>query len=104
MREWLKQNPADFQARLYLAEAYLKSSDHRKAIDEYEYLQTKLPENLIVLNNLAWSYQQVKDKRAVETAEKALKLDSENPAVMDTLGLILAEYGDLPRGAALLKK
>ena len=104
LREWLKQTPSDNAARLYLAGAYLKSSNHRKAIDEYEYLQAKLPDNLVVFNNLAWCYQQVKDNRAVETAEKALKLDSENPAVMDTLGWILAENGDLRRGGELLKK
>jgi predicted Zn-dependent protease len=104
VRDWLKQQPEDFPVRLYLAEAYLKGAKYGDAIDEYQLLLAKQPDNLVVLNNLAWCYQKVKDKRAVETAEKALKLQPENPAVIDTLGWILVESNDVARGVELLKK
>jgi putative PEP-CTERM system TPR-repeat lipoprotein len=104
LREWLKKNEADVPTRLYLAETYLKGANFKKAIEEYELLLLKLPENLVVLNNLAWCYQQTKDARAVPMAERALKLKPDNPAVMDTLGWILVERGDVQRGVELLKK
>jgi len=104
LRGWLKQEPGDVSTRLYLAEAYLKSANYRKAIEEYEYLLVKQGENIVILNNLAWCYQQIKDKRAVETAERALKLKPDNPAVIDTLGWILVESGDVGRGVQLLKQ
>ncbi len=103
LREWLKHQPGDVAVRMYLGEAYLRSANYRKAIEEYEYL-SKSAETLVVLNNLAWCYQQVNDRRAAETAEKALQLKPDNPAVMDTLGWILVQTGDVQRGLQLLKK
>jgi putative PEP-CTERM system TPR-repeat lipoprotein len=104
LTEWLKQNANDLPVRVYLAEVYLKSSRYKAAIDQYEILQRAQPDNILVLNNLAWCYQQLKDKRAIETAEMAAKLRPDNPAVMDTLGLILVEMGDAKRGVELLAK
>jgi predicted Zn-dependent protease len=63
----------------------------------------KQPDNIVVLNNLAWAYQQVKDKRALETAERAYKLKPDNPAVADTLGWLLVETGQTARGIDLLQ-
>jgi len=103
LREWLKQEPNDVTARLYLGEAYLRSSNCSRAIEEYEYL-AKGSSSVVVLNNLAWCYLQVNDKRAVETAEMALRLSPENPAVIDTLGWILVESGNMQKGLPLLRK
>ena len=44
------------------------------------------------------------DSRALPTAEQALKLDPESPAVQDTLGWILVEQGQAKRGLELLGK
>jgi predicted Zn-dependent protease len=57
-----------------------------------------------VLNNLAWSYYQIRDPRALPTAEQAHKLKPDNAAVADTLGTILTEQGDTKRGLELLQK
>ena len=59
---------------------------------------------MLVLNNLAWAYQQVKDKRALETAERAYKLKPDNAAIADTLGWMLVEQGNNTRGLELLQK
>ena len=64
----------------------------------------KQPDNVLVLNNLAWAYQQVKDPRALETAERAYKLKPDNAAVADTLGWMLVEQGNTTRGLELLQK
>ena len=45
-----------------------------------------------------------KDKRALVTAEQALKLAPGNPGVQDTLGWILVEQGKPQKGLELLSK
>jgi putative PEP-CTERM system TPR-repeat lipoprotein len=104
LTQWLKESPTDAAARLYAAAISLKRRDYKEAITHYEWLQEKQPDNVPVLNNLAWAYHQVKDSRAVDTAERAYKLKPDSPAVADTLGLILVEQGNTKRGIELLQK
>jgi putative PEP-CTERM system TPR-repeat lipoprotein len=104
LAQGLKDSPDDASVRLYAADAALKSGKYRNAIEHYEWLLQKQPDNVLVLNNLAWAYQQVKDKRALETAERAYKLKPDNAAVADTLGWMLVEQGNTTRGLELLQK
>lgn len=104
IREWLKRQPADVPVRLYLAEQFLAAKKFKSAIAEYEALSKYSPDNVVVLNNLAWSYLQEKDKRALETAERAVKLQPESAAVLDTLGWILVQTGATARGLEVLKR
>jgi len=94
VKQWLKENPEDLTVRFYLADAYLKASKYPAAIEEYAGL----------FNNLAWAYQQVKDPRALEYAEKAYQLKPDNAAVADTLGWMLVEQGKTERGLGLLEQ
>lgn len=103
LAQWLKESPDDASSRLYAAAASLRDGRVKNAIEQYEWLQQKQPDNVLVLNNLAWAYQQVKDPRALETAERAYKL-SPNAATGDTLGWILVEQGETVRGLDLLRK
>ncbi|MGB5082992.1 MAG: XrtA/PEP-CTERM system TPR-repeat protein PrsT, partial [Burkholderiales bacterium] len=102
--QWLKQSPDDVAVRLYAADVSLRGGKYQGAIEHYEWVLQKQPDNVLVLNNLAWAYQQVKDKRAVETAERGYKLKPDSPAVADTLGWILVEQGNTSRGLELLQK
>ena len=104
LAQWLKASPDDVVARLYQADASLNARDYKNAIEQYEWVRRKQPDNVVVLNNLSWLYQQVKDPRALETAERAYKLNPNNAEISDTLGLILVEKGDTPRGLELLQK
>lgn len=56
-----------------------------------------------LFNNTGLSGQQ-KGPDAVEFAEKANKLSPNQPAFMDTLGMLLAEKGDTARALELLAK
>lgn len=103
LAQWLKDSPDDSGIRLYAAESALRRSNPKEAISHYEWLQKKQPDNVVILNNLAWAYFQVKDPRALETAERAYKLAPENPSVADTLGTQLIET-DVKRGIQLLEK
>jgi putative PEP-CTERM system TPR-repeat lipoprotein len=104
LQEWLKLQPSDVAARIYLAEYYMKGSRYVDAVHQYEAVLMHQPDNVLVLNNLAWCYSQVKDERTVETAQRALKLAPENPAVVDTLGWVLVETGHFSMGLEMLKK
>ena len=104
LAQWLKESPDDANARAYAGESGIRRGKFKDAIVNYEWLQKTQPDNLLVLNNLAWAYQQVKDPRALETAERAYKLKPDNAAVADTLGWMLVEQGNAARGVELLQK
>lgn len=91
---WLKDNPKDTRFRLYLAEEASGRKDYAFAIKQYRVLLDAQPDNPAVLNNLAWVAGQIKDPKALEYAEKANRLAPNQPALMDTLAVLLVEKGD----------
>lgn len=101
---WLKEHPKDGTFRLYLAEVANARGDYAASAKHYQVLLEAQPNNPLVLNNLAWAAHQRKDPKALEYAEKANKLAPNNPAIMDTLGVVLADKGDTARGLELLQK
>lgn len=101
---WLKEHAKDARFRLYLAELASGRKDYAGAVKQYRILLEGQPDNPAVLNNLAWVAGQMKDPKALEYAEKANKLAPNQPALMDTLALLLIEKGDTARGLELLKK
>lgn len=104
LNQWLKDYPTDLATRLYLASAYATDQQHTQAVEQYQSVLQADPKNVVALNNLALVYQEQKDVRALEYAEKAVGVAPENPAVLDTLGWLLVEQGNLTRGLQLLQK
>ena len=101
---WVKEHPKDQVFRFYLAESANVRKDYAGAIKQYRVLLDGQPENPMLLNNLAWVMAQTKDAKALELAEKANQLAPEQPAIMDTLGGILVDKGELERGLELIAK
>lgn len=102
--DWIKSNPKDVVVRVFLAERAIRSKHYEIAAQQYKAILQQQPENAAILNNLAWVSGQLKDAKAIEYAEKALALQPNSPAVMDTLGMLLVERGNLARGLKLLQK
>jgi putative PEP-CTERM system TPR-repeat lipoprotein len=102
LARWMQENPKDVLVRLYLADSALNRKDYNAAVPAYRQILAEQPNNVVVLNNLAWALWQLKDPGALALAEKAHGLAPDNPAVADTLGVILVEQGDLKRGMQLL--
>lgn len=103
LAQWIQAAPSDIEARLYAAGASLNGGRLKEAIEKYEWLRDKQPGDVVVLNNLAWAYQQVKDARALPTAEHAYRLKPERPEIADTYGWMLVESGDARRGVDVLE-
>jgi len=102
--KWIQDYPEDLSTQVYQGEMFLRNKSTKPAIAIFERVLQTVPTNALVLNNLAYAYQQEKDGRALATAEKALQFAPENPAILDTLGWILVEQGNTERGNTLLRR
>lgn len=100
---WRQANPSDPYVPIYVAESYMASKQFKPAAELLRQVVKLNPDNSMALNNLAWTYQQDKDPRALETAERAAAISPNSPEIMDTLGWLLVEQGNLARALPLLK-
>ena len=100
----LRADPKDTTFRNYLAEYALSASEYPVAIEHYQALVAQQPTNATWLNNLAWAASKSKDPKALDYAEQADRARPNDPAIMDTLGVLLVEKGDTARGIETLRK
>ena len=101
---WLKDHPKDAAFRLYFAQDAGARQNYTVAAQQYRTVLELQPNNAVILNNLAWVESQLKDPKAIEHAEQANKIAPDQPAIMDTLGMLLVDKGDTARGLALMQK
>jgi putative PEP-CTERM system TPR-repeat lipoprotein len=101
---WLKDHAKDNTFRLHVAQTAMLRKDFASATQQYRQLVEVEPNNPSLWNNLAWTSAEMKDPKAVDYAEHAVKLAPDQPAFMDTLGTLLVEKGDTSRGVELLRK
>lgn len=102
--EWLTKNPTDLVMRGYLAERALADKRYGDARTLFARMHEMAPQNALILNNLAWTAKELKDPKALEYGEQALRLAPENPAIIDTVGMIQVERGDFDAGITNLKR
>lgn len=102
--QWHNDHPQDDIGNMYYAEQLIMAKQFKPAIPLLEDVIKHQPGNAMALNNLAYSYQQEKDPRALATAQQALKASNNNPAVMDTVGWLMVDQGDTKGGLPLLQK
>ena len=102
--QWLKEYANDNNVRTYFAMHSLTNpKTKRLGIEHLQIVLATDSNNVLVLNNLAWALNDEKDPKALEYAEKAYKLSSDNPAILDTLGWILIEQGNINRGLPMIQ-
>jgi Tfp pilus assembly protein PilF len=102
LKEWLSKHPDDVRARQFLGSAYLNNGDNKEAIQAFEAVYAAQPENIVALNNLAWTYSLEEDDRALEFAEKAYNIRPEDSGVQDTYGWVLVQQGKVEKGKRVL--
>jgi putative PEP-CTERM system TPR-repeat lipoprotein len=103
-RKWLNEHPNDVMYRSYLAEQALRTRDLKSAVAQYQVVIAQQPNNVAALNNLAWAAGQLGDPKAVDYAERALKLAPNNAAILDTAGVLLVSAGDTAKGLEYLAR
>jgi putative PEP-CTERM system TPR-repeat lipoprotein len=102
--KWLRDHPKDIVLRAYLAERALRKQDYKSAARYYQAIVAQQPDNAMYLNNLAWVSGELGDPKALSYAEKAAALAPANPAVLDTLGMLLIKKGDVLQGLEKLQQ
>ena len=104
LEDWLTKRPEDAEVRAVYASLLQQWGDEEKAIAEYETVLQKLPDNVVVLNNLAWLYQKSKNDRAIALSERAFNLSPDKPEIVDTYGWILVNFGQFEKGLKFIKE
>jgi tetratricopeptide (TPR) repeat protein len=86
----------DYIARkaMVLGSAYDKTSDKNylnRAVEEYESLLAKMPNNTSILNNLAYTLAKGNERlpQALEYAIRAYEISPDNPSLLDTYAYVL---------------
>lgn len=101
---WLQKKPTDNKALMVLAQFYLTENRISEAKNAYQTLDQQLPDNSIVLNNLAWIMKDSDVNQGIVYAQKALKVDPENPYVQDTLAMLYLENSEAVKALKISKK
>ncbi len=102
--DWLRQQPRELAMRQYLGERALAERRYADALALFRAMHELAPENALVLNNLAWTANKLDDPKTLEYAEQAVALAPDNPAVLDTLGVIQVDKGQADKGLANLTR
>ncbi len=84
--------------------SFLIKHDTPKAVQVLSNLNFRVPKNVFILNNLAYSYYLLeKTVDAENYAKQALDVDPSNEKVLDTLGMIKFKQDDLTSAIAFLE-
>jgi putative PEP-CTERM system TPR-repeat lipoprotein len=102
--DWIKRHPKDAVVVAYLGDRDLAAKRYAAAEKRYHQALKRQPDNPKFLNSVAWVAHRLKRPDAIDYAERAHELAPSNVAVMDTLGVILIETGELERGLELLDR
>ena len=103
MRDWLKDHPNDVPVHLQLAGSYLGMGKEADALAEYGQIIKIAPKHVLTLNNLAWLNRDKAPKQAMDYAQQAYQLAPTDPYVLDTLGMLTLNTGDISHAASLLR-
>ncbi len=93
--DWHRTDPQSPFAAEALGEAYLRTGDEAAALTAYQDQLVLQPNDVRAMNNVAFLMRKQAPQQAAELAGRALQIDPGNADVLDTLGQIQAERGDL---------
>ena len=102
--KWLQENPKDPVVRFHLGNISIQNKDYKNAATRYREVIALQPDNLAVLNNMAWLLSETQDPGAIEFAEKAYAIAPDNADVQDTFGWLLVNRGELKKGIEILTR
>ena len=104
LRARLQVQAADLPVLMQLAASYVALDRRPEGVATFRKVLESYPDYVPALNDLAWALQGQDLKQALALAERAHQLQSDNAAVLDTLGTLRAKGGDLSGGAQLVRR
>jgi tetratricopeptide (TPR) repeat protein len=102
----LKMDSTNMSTVSSIAAVYDKLKMWDKSDSLYEMALQKAPENALLLNNYSYSLAQrnLDLTKALDLVTRALEIDPENGAYLDTKGWIYYKVGDFPRALEYIQK
>lgn len=104
MHDWLDEHPRDLPVLLHLAGGYLHLDRNDEAIATYGRVIDVQPGHVAALNNIAWLSRDRDLEQAMEYARRAHELAPEDPYVLDTLGMLTLQQGDVSGAYELVRE
>jgi putative PEP-CTERM system TPR-repeat lipoprotein len=105
LEDWTQKNPSDLDSQAMIGLSLQQLGRASDAIAVYEKIleqaKTKSP---LLMNNLAWLYQDRGDARAESLAKQAYDLAPNKPEIADTYGWILYNSGKKSEGLSILQQ
>jgi putative PEP-CTERM system TPR-repeat lipoprotein len=103
LKTWLTAHPNDANAHRVVADLDMQAKDWPAAQADFEKLIAQSPNDVVLLNDLAWVYLQQGNVKARAMADRAHALAPLSSAVEDTLGWIMVAQGDAKGGLPYIK-
>jgi tetratricopeptide (TPR) repeat protein len=102
----LAKNPKNTDALMLMGVTCNAEKDYPRARDAYEKLLALTPNNLVVMNNLAYLYAENLGEidKASQLARRARDLAPGDPSIADTLGWVLYKQGQYSAAVNLLRE
>jgi tetratricopeptide (TPR) repeat protein len=99
-------DPDSLELRFRLGAAYERSGKLAEATDTFQELLRRAPDNSMALNYLGymWAEKGQNLEEALRMIRRALELDPENAAYVDSLGWVYFRMGELPQAVEQLEK
>ena len=104
LRRWINERPDDWRARLYWADTLLARRNYAQATPHYLAAAAQYPDNPNIHNNLAIAMARTRDQRALQHAQRAHALRPNDSAILDTLGWIHMQRGELDPAIEFLQR
>ncbi len=101
---WIKDRSKDSAFEFYLGDVAVMKKNYALAETKYKRVLELQADNAAALNNLAWVTSKLNKEGALAYAERANQLSPNQPALLDTLSMVLAQAKDFPKAIETQKK
>jgi tetratricopeptide (TPR) repeat protein len=104
--ELLAADPSSIELRFRLGAAYERSGKEAEATETFRELLRQAPDNSMALNYLGYMWAEKGENlpEALGMIRRALEIDPENAAYIDSLGWVYFRLGDFPHAVEQLEK
>ncbi|WP_018880173.1 XrtA/PEP-CTERM system TPR-repeat protein PrsT [Thioalkalivibrio sp. ALE9] len=102
LEDWLDEHPQDLATRHIYAAQQMAAGDESGAVASYRRIVEQDADDVIALNNLAWTLRERETEEALGHARRAAELAPEAPPVLDTLAVVLIHAGEPAEAADIL--